>query len=187
MAGLLSIFSVLAYSVFVAVLSEVISWHFAYKRDDYVRVISQLDRLNKQIDSKTPAAGSEQKNKEKKVAKLQDQKKALTAQLMPFNTRMAMVNLVVMLCAYQLLNGLFGGAVIALLPFEPMGMFTAITHRGLEGENFREASAHFFFALGLMWARANVQKSLETYGVKPRQPAQMGLWEMAEQEAKKFE
>lgn len=75
---------------------------------------------------------------------------------------------------------------MARLPFTPWGIFQGLTHRNLPGEDYQEASAHLIFGLVIVAARLNIQKLMEIYQVKPRQPKQLSIWEMASEEANKM-
>jgi hypothetical protein len=59
---------------------------------------------------------------------------------------------------YWVLSTLFAGVVFVRLPFEPIAWFKAMTHRGLPGEDFREAGFLFFFVLCNMGLRPVVSK-----------------------------
>ena len=185
---------VLLYEFGIALLSEVVSWYLVYRKEEFRRVVGQIERCNKLIEDKklnssnsaasSQTSTSKSNNKvSKKVGRAEDQLKSLTQQLMPFNMRVAMANMVVVLVAYQYLNAMFEGVIVGRLPFTPFSFMTNITHRTLPGEDYRDASAHLIFALTLMVVRTNMQKLMEHFQIKPSQPKQMSLWEMASAEA----
>jgi hypothetical protein len=99
----------------------------------------------------------------------------LYAQLTSYNFRLSIINLILLLGSYQVLLTAYEGMVIARLPFVPFNIFTGITHRGLSGEDMQDASAHLFFALGLMWSRGLVQLFMQHYKLRPVQPQMMNL------------
>ena len=72
------------------------------------------------------------------------------------------------------------------LPFEPLPFLRGLTHRGLPGEDWHEASAHLIFALAMMVCRSVGQKWMEIKGWKPAASAatqQASIWAMAEKQA----
>jgi hypothetical protein len=61
---------------------------------------------------------------------------------------------------YWVLSTLFDGVVFVRLPFEPIAWFRAMTHRGLPGEDYRQAGFLFFFALANLGLRPVLAKLL---------------------------
>lgn len=47
---------------------------------------------------------------------------------------------IIMLIIYQILTRWLKGVPVAELPFDPVPFITRFSHRGLEGENFRQVS-----------------------------------------------
>ena len=62
-----------------------------------------------------------------------------------------------------------------------------LTHRTLEGDNYAEMSAHFFFAFGIVYARKYISAFMEKRGWKPKNPPQLSFYEMAAKEMEKAE
>ena len=54
----------------------------------------------------------------------------------------------------------FDGLPVARLPFEPMWMFSHLTHRGLPGDDYTECGCTGLFTLGSMSLRAIIKKAL---------------------------
>jgi hypothetical protein len=54
----------------------------------------------------------------------------------------------------------FDGIPVAKLPFEPFGIFTPVSHRGLAGEDYTQCSCAFLYTLCAMSIRPNLQKAL---------------------------
>lgn len=63
---------------------------------------------------------------------------------------------------FWFLSSLFSGVVMLRLPFEPFGFLTGITHRGLEGDDMRDASFVFVYALTSMVVQPLVTKLMGT-------------------------
>lgn len=73
------------------------------------------------------------------------------------------------------------------LPLEPFSILLNLTHRSIEGENYREASAHVFFAIGLLIARQNTHKIMEWQGLKVSTPTSYfsELWKTTDEDVRR--
>jgi uncharacterized membrane protein (DUF106 family) len=58
------------------------------------------------------------------------------------------------------LSNVYDKTVVARLPFEPIGLLHGISHRTLEGDDFRDCSYMFFYVLTNMAVRGNLKKFL---------------------------
>merc|ERR1711934_798950 len=52
----------------------------------------------------------------------------------------------------------FAGVVVARLPFEPLGFIQGLSHRGIEGDDVREASFVFLYGMTTMAVRTILKK-----------------------------
>lgn len=57
----------------------------------------------------------------------------------------------------------FDGVIVAKLPFQPISLVSAISHRNLPGSDMTDASAYFIYALCSLSFRQSLQRLL---GVK---------------------
>jgi hypothetical protein len=80
----------------------------------------------------------------------------------------------------------FDGVIVGRLPFEPFTFLQGLTHRNLPGTDMRDCSSHVVFALGMVTARAVLNRWMEVHGWKPKAVQTAGLWEMAEKEANRI-
>lgn len=60
----------------------------------------------------------------------------------------------------------FDGKVIAKLPFEPFSFLQGLSHRNLPGNDYKDASMVFIYALSSIAIRSNLQK---LFGFTPPQ------------------
>jgi hypothetical protein len=183
------------FATLVVALTELASWFLVYRTTAYIRLVQHiskhpaLDTISKKqqqdaaILNQSASDAKRMKQKEKKTAKSEQEFTKLQQQLAGFQLRTTVISLVLLLMAYQYLNATYDGIVVAVLPFEPWSLFHAVTHRGLKGENYREASAHLIFALALVVARTAAQKVMEYKGWRPVMPKLPSFWELAERQA----
>jgi hypothetical protein len=69
------------------------------------------------------------------------------------------------------INSYFWGRKSAVLPFEPYGFVSGMSHRGLEGEDTREVSLTFICVLFQMATRGLIGKLTGSDG--PRMPLEL--------------
>jgi hypothetical protein len=105
--------------------------------------------------------------------------------LLPFNTRLALIGIPVMIVGYQLLSAAYDGVVLINLPFTPFRFMQGLTHRNLPGDDYSEMSVHFVFIIALAVLRKRAQTIAEERGWRPIVPKQASIFEMAAMEAKK--
>jgi uncharacterized membrane protein (DUF106 family) len=80
------------------------------------------------------------KKHDKRVAKLQDDLKTANMELAVMRMRSALFLSVSMLILHALLARMFGGVVVAKLPFQPYSLFYGVTHRTLTGLDYTDCS-----------------------------------------------
>ena len=61
---------------------------------------------------------------------------------------------------YFVISYLYSGVVFARLPFTPVAPFSLMTHRGLAGDDYREAGFLLFFTLGNVAIKPIITKLL---------------------------
>lgn len=66
------------------------------------------------------------------------------------HARGQMIALLPNLVGFWVFTSLFGDMAVLRLPFEPLGFLQSMTHRGVPGENFREAGALFCVVMSNM-------------------------------------
>lgn len=67
------------------------------------------------------------------------------------HARGQMIALLPNVLGFWIFTSLFGDMVVLRLPFEPLGFLQGMTHRGVPGENYREAGALFCVILSNMF------------------------------------
>ena len=101
------------------------------------------------------------------LAALEEQIKEAEMKLAPYTFTSTLISTMASFGMVFLLNPHMTGVVVARLPFEPPSFLRGITHRGLEGEDYRECSHAFIFTLSVLTFQTLVQKIA---GVKPANP-----------------
>lgn len=183
----MAIFVIFLLALCSSTISEYIQYLLVYSKKEYLRILNDIKRETAESEGADVAPTlAKKKHKQKKMMSTKTLQK-LNAQLVVYNLKMAVTNIGIIISSYQILNRMYSGVVVGILPFEPFSLFTSITHRGLEGENYRECSSQFIFVLSLMFVRGLVGKVLEAYKIKPEMPKQPSMWEMAEKEASKIQ
>lgn len=109
-----------------------------------------------------PAAGKKAKDQEQHIASLESELQTRTQQLAGLTMRGTFIVGVVNLAVFWTLTTIFNKMVILRLPFEPFGLITGLSHRGLEGEDMRDVSVAFVTVLFSMFIRPVVAKVMGT-------------------------
>ena len=145
---------------------EAISWVLIYRKEEYKDMkdkISQIDvkyeKLKEIIRSKSQPNVTAQKAK---LAKYDEMKKSLQGKMTWYNIQSTLCISITMFILYGLMDSRFDGVVVAKLPFEPIPLIRAITHRNLIGEDFTDCSMAFFYLLCSIGFRSTIQKFLGT-------------------------
>jgi hypothetical protein len=116
---------------------------------------------------------SQSDKKARQVASLERAHEVDKQLLMGMTVRASLYPLGAMMLTYFLLGMLFPG-VVARLPFEAVAPFKYMTHRGLEGDDFRDASYMVFMVLANAAVKPLVGKAL---GVEPPKGSAPGsMW-----------
>ena len=74
------------------------------------------------------------------------------------------------------ISGLFKGIPVARLPFTPLSIFRKLTHRLLDGEDYRDASSHLILMLASMSIRGSIAKIFG--GGPPKVIGKVGAFDM---------
>ncbi|KAI3658600.1 hypothetical protein MP638_006271 [Amoeboaphelidium occidentale] len=163
-------------AVAVSLVCELLCWYFVYQIQEYHSLVNQQNKLVALLE-KQKLEGSnavdQKKSVKKKANKTETELKRVYALSTGYNFRLSMINMLVLLGAYQVVLTAYEGIVVGKLPFVPFALFQGLTHRGLAGEDFQECSAHLIFAMGLLLGRTNIQKFLEYRGIRPVAPQLM--------------
>jgi len=65
---------------------------------------------------------------------------------------------ILMIAVINMIGTYFSGTVVAMLPFEPWGIITGITHRNITGTNYLESAYLFPYILVAFIWRGNLKK-----------------------------
>lgn len=162
-----SLLLIVGIAVLTSSVSEFLSWFLLYRKEEYKfntsthSIISgKIDKLNKKLEKlkDTHVIQAQSKAHDKKVAQTEAQLKAINQQMTFQSMKSNLLIGFVMIGAINMIGTYFQGQVIAVLPFEPYSLFTGITHRNIEGEDFHEAAyLPLYIITAFLW-RANVKK-----------------------------
>jgi hypothetical protein len=89
-------------------------------------------------------------------------------QLSGMKARLTMGTAIMMMGSMYLVNNHFYGKIIATLPFQPIGMVSNMSHRGIDGDNMSQVSMTFIYILLQMATRGCASKITGSEG--PRMP-----------------
>uniref|UniRef100_A0A7S4I6A2 Calcium load-activated calcium channel n=1 Tax=Prymnesium polylepis TaxID=72548 RepID=A0A7S4I6A2_9EUKA len=157
-----------------------------YRTPDYHRLVSSLEKANKRLDKKKleePVAalksssttssssstkatkgkdkkGKDEGKQDKKLTMLEKEVDATNRDLTLFKMRANMATAFMHMLTFYSLKTNYEGLVIARLPFEPFAMIRGITHRGLEGDDYRECGVILVYIICSMAMKPNLQRVL---------------------------
>lgn len=169
-------------------VAAVVSWVLIYRTESYGRLKKAIDALQARLDEKKKeqaaaalgkpvmAAGGAVESKDKlakKVSALDEQLKERNRELSMSKMQSTVVVGLSMLLVFGLLNNLFEGVAVAKLPFEPFGLLRSMSHRGLSGSDYTDASVTFIYILCSLSVRANVQRFM---GLTPKAAPGPSIW-----------
>eukprot|EP00899_Mesostigma_viride_P007981 jgi/Mesvir1/17184/Mv07605-RA.1 len=155
---------ILGISFLSACFCEAISWLLIYRTAEYKQLRSSIDKNSKKVESMKSAVTSvtdtKQKSKSRKLDRYETQLKDSNRDLGMTKMKSHMVVAVTLGVLYNFLSSSFDGQVMGRLPFEPFILIRSWTHRGLGGDDYRDCSMIFLYALCSMSIRSNLQKFL---------------------------
>ena len=96
--------------------------------------------------------------------------RSLQAKLMQKKSRGMLIVAMFMVVFVSMMNRTFSGQVIARLPFTPIGLIQGMTHYGIPGEDYTEASMTLIFVLSNLSLGAYVKKLLGLEGPRISMP-----------------
>jgi len=162
---------------------ELVSWGLVYRTKGFKELKKKMDRFTKDVEKFKDHKNKERKQKKREVAEkaLQECQRSMSM----MNMKSTLVLAVTMISVLQAMSHAYDKVVLARLPFTPIGFLRGISHRGLEGDDFRACSYIFFYVITGMGLRANVKKALQEAGITPEMPkgtANTGMFGMPSQE-----
>jgi len=165
-------FPILLAATFTASLSEFLSWLLIYRFDEFKQTKKSIETISKQLEREKDrmVTASEQKNQEKKIAKLDGSLKSWNQKLSMSKMKSTGIIAIFMIAFMSTLNSTYHGVVVAKLPFVPFSMLQGITHRSLPGNDYTDCSMLFIYILTSYLMRQNIQKY---FGFTPRTPFSM--------------
>lgn len=150
---------VLLCSLITTSFSELCNYVLVYRKQDYKSLKSNIDGVSKRL-KKMSNIGLNNKSALKKKDNLETRLKGMNAELGMKKFKSTFMIGFVMIAAIFMLNKYFSGKIVGKLPFQPWGIVTGLSHRGIEGEDYTDCSFIFLYILTGIVLRTNIQKIL---------------------------
>ncbi|WOG91687.1 hypothetical protein DCAR_0310937 [Daucus carota subsp. sativus] len=161
--------TIVAISIFTAIICESISYLLIYRTNSYKSLKSTIDKASKKLETL-------KKSKTKKIDRFETNLKESNRDLSMFKFKSGAVVALILFVVFKFLSNLFEGKAVAKLPFVPFKIVQKMSHRGLEGEDFTDCAMAFLYFLCSISIRTNLQKFLGFS--PPRGAAAAGLFAM---------
>ncbi|KAK4524680.1 hypothetical protein GAYE_SCF05G2583 [Galdieria yellowstonensis] len=164
MSSLTSVWKLLGCTLAICSFSEGILYLLVYRTEDYQRKIAHFHDLHRKLEKERNAIVTYDRRRaqERKISNLEESVKAASADM---NLAKMKVNLAISalyFLFYRFLNALFQRQVMARLPFVPIKWLWGMTHRNLEGDDYRDCSFVFLYTLASMFLKAILSKAMGT-------------------------
>ena len=164
------------YACFSAIVCEFISWLLIYRRSDYERLAVNFARASKRLEKKREepapvAVKGKGEKKDKKLIQLEREFEIANRDLIAIKSRAGMLTAIVHALTFFGLKTHFDGIVLAKLPFQPIGVVHAVSHRNLPGSDATDCGMVFLYMLCSMCIKPNLQRALGQAPPKTAIPA----------------
>ena len=171
-------------AIVCACITEGINWYLIYRHDEYKKLTSDIlesqDKVDKLKDkllfSQGTLTDAQRKAQGRKVAAAEGGLRSQQSQLMARKSRGMLIVGIFSLVFVSMLSRAFYGQVVVRLPFVPFGFMSNMTHYGLTGEDYTEASMTMVFVLSNLSFGAYVKKLLGLEGPRITMPQQQNPW-----------
>lgn len=159
---------VISLSVCVGLLGEGLSWFFVYRHEGYKELCGKVERIQGTLDElkNKVVAINKRKGVDRKREAAEKDLQRLSTMLQRKRMWSQLGSVVLFIGIYQYIGSVYAGESLAILPFEPIGFIRGISHRGLDGEDWTQASFAFVYMLAGMGLRPIVQKLIGNEGPK---------------------
>jgi len=148
-------------SIFTALLGEGLTWLMVYRTDKYKKLKAEVERQCKRLEKRKELIGETNDKQQKKKLEREEEK------LKNHNRDLSLVKMKSMFAIgfaftalLSMFNSIFGGRVVAKLPFVPISLIQGLSHRNLSGDDYTDCSFIFLYILCTMSIRQNIQKLL---------------------------
>lgn len=151
---------IICLAIFTNFFAEFLTWMFIYRTKRYKDTKKQIDLLNKKIEINKESIKGHSKQIDKKVKQQENELKFLSFDMM--KTKMVSMFLIGLFTIFfiSLFSGLFQGIVVAKLPFQPIGLISRMSHRGILSNDKTDCSFIFLYILCNISFRPIIQKIL---------------------------
>ena len=137
----------------VGIATEIAGHYFVYHKEEYKDLIERTRNLGVRIKELKEQhtfgqANPTKRRQQEKMIKVQEQNyKDYHSQISALKWRFSMATGALSLITMWQVNSYCYAKVIATLPFEPWGMVSNLSHRGVPGDDMRQCSLAFIFVL----------------------------------------
>ena len=153
----ISAIKVVFFAIVACIATEALNYFLVYNTDDYRTLSANIKNSVKKL-TKAEEMPADTKIAKKQKTNIEAKIKDLNAQMSLMRMKTAALTGVLMVIFLSTLNNYFHSVVVAKLPFEPFKIIQGITHRGLQGTNYRDCAYIFLYILTGIVMKSNVQK-----------------------------
>ena len=126
------ILKIAATVAIVQAVCDLLANRYVFASETYERVISRLRRAEMLKDKAVNSKGTNAEKHAKRLAKAEEERAALAAEVARRHTMPSMLTSVVFLLLWKILGSENHGKIVAVLPFQPFGFLQRLTLKGLE-------------------------------------------------------
>mmetsp|Transcript_6357 Transcript_6357/g.13848 ORF Transcript_6357/g.13848 Transcript_6357/m.13848 type:complete len:223 (-) Transcript_6357:714-1382(-) len=126
------ILKIAATVAIVQAVCDLLTNKYVFSSEDYERVVSRLRRAETLRDKAANSKGTNADKHAKRLAKAEDERAAVAAEVARRHTMPTMITSVVFLMLWKILGSEHHGKIVAVLPFQPFGFLQRLTLKGLD-------------------------------------------------------
>ena len=169
---------ILGYIILSSLVIEAISYKLVYHKENWQELKTRTNNLGQKIaqlkNDYLYGTGTQKRQQGKMLKVQQDNFKQYFGQMNGLMWYANMASMGITCFSLYIVSWYWANnVVVGRLPFQPLGMFTSMTHKGLTGDDMEEYSLMFIYMLGQMAVRGMVGKI--TGNEMLRMPVEMRL------------
>lgn len=138
----------LLLSLLSNIISVFISWYFLFRDPKFVSANEQIEAKQNQVKELEAGDDVENVKIKRKIKRLREEVVALQKEVSGKSLKSNLITALSSLLLSRIWKSYFENTVCARIPFTPFGIFTRISHRGIENDDMRDANFNFVFWLG---------------------------------------
>ena len=146
--------SALGCSLFASVANSFVSWLLLFRSASFRAAAANLEKKREALaELKERDEDKVDKTTTKRIKRLESDISSLSMELSRKSAVFNIVSAVMLFGMNQVFRSGFAGIVVAKIPFEPFGLFTRLTHSGIENEDMHDGSFQYVYWLGSLLFR----------------------------------